>query len=489
MKNGIRSNRVAKWLKCFLVLFILLTTGFSELKAASDSTELKEIKLLRQKACAALQTDYDQTAARLRQDARFQGFQERLTRLETVVSLILKDLAIHRAAYVKRNLATIEGSVDEHLGKPTGAHKIMLDHQSAFSIALPLPAAETDQSLLREYYSGELKALNQAVWAKAQEYARGKETNEIRRLALILPMLHRVDEDWGDLDTEQLQTWIKQPKTLDVLEDFALNIRRPRTAYAFSLLPKPVTNADPNPKDFIDYLERSANLMLRGNDYPVALEFLNTAAKAAQESKLTERWAELKFRIAEVIHDTGSPQKAVDELGQIMNAAPSDNDYSKAVMLRLKYVFDSAEGRKQILTEAPVYRKDKRCEPYLPQILYMIWMVTREANDTDAVAGLEKEFLDKFPDHPLGANIFYATAMKSLSAGDYAEAARILQFIEYRYPTSRLIPTVQEIVAKMAKNRAIPGAKLIPPAATGRTSRDTPETPRKLGTKNTGDEF
>ena len=119
-------------------------------------------------------------------------------------------------------------------------------------------------------------------------------------------------------------------------------------------------------------------------------------------------------------------------------------------MLRLKYHYESQQYD-TIIEEAPTYQTDPRSKSYLPQILYISWVTHRRENRTDEAEQLQKTFLEKFPGHPLGADMFFASAMTALAASDYDEAQRLLDIIEYRYPESRILPKAKQIKNRIQK--------------------------------------
>ena len=453
MTSSSRTNRSNVANRMIATVLCALISSALPLWSADNSKEAKEVRLIRQNSCAALQADFDSTAARLKGDARFQAYQQRLTRLEAIATQILKDMAIHRAAYARRNLATIGNSSEEAAGEPAGSQKLMQDNQAAFAIALPLLAREPDSKLAQKYYSSAEAAFIKTVRTLAQGWARGKEMTEIHRLALVLPLLQVTDEGWTDNDTAQHAGWIKQPEGMKALEAWALSNRRPRTAYSFSLALRPANNTAPAPLEFVDYLEKGADLMMRNKDYPGGIAYLTLASRTAKDANLTDRWVEVRFRLVEVLNDTGAMPKAMDELGELMRATPTGDAYGKAALLRLKYLYGSANGNKQILAEAPGYRKDPRCASYIPQILYIAWVANRQTDNKAESDALEKEFLEKFPEHHLGADIFFASALKALAGANYDEALRILQFIEYRYPTAKVMSKVKSLEQTLTKNR------------------------------------
>jgi hypothetical protein len=464
MIGAIRSG---KFLRCTMSAMLALACGLN-CRPLVCADVYNEVRNVRQKASEQYKTGFNQLAQRLKADARFKEFQERLSRLEAVAALILKDLAIHHADYVRRNMAIIGDGADENASKSMGALKIFAENQAGFSTGVPLPEiAEADQNFLEEYYAVNLAALKKHVAAKAQEYAKGKDAPEIECLALVLPLLHCSDDLWSQNELDQLPTWLRRAEPRNVLMEFALKARRSRTAFMLSrTLDVPATDsskskldAPPGPvelEQYVNFLEKGADLMLRNKDWEKGLYYLDTASAAAHAAHLRERRTELRFRVAEVLNESGGPQKALDELEQLMRSESSDSDYGKAAMLRLKCLYALPDGNRQILAEAPAYMASPRCEKYLPQILYIAWSSSRNANKYDEAEVWRREFLNKYPAHPLGADIYFATAMSSLAAADYNGALRVFHFIEYRFPESKLMPRIKDIEQRLPIKPAVP---------------------------------
>src|SRR4051794_39939276 len=115
-------------------------------------------------------------------------------------------------------------------------------------------------------------------------------------------------------------------------------------------------------------------------------------------------------------------------------------------MLRLKYLYVAHRFR-DAAREAATYDADKRCKPYLPQILYLEWLTLRRLDRASDAKRAQATFFERFPENPLGADMYFADAMTAVAASDYDEALRQLEMIEARYATSKLIPRVKEIRA------------------------------------------
>ena len=436
----------------FVVGVLLLTAAF----ANAANPPQRDVDLIRKKACASLQQDYDQLAKKYSADPAFQNFQRRLTLITSTASAVLRDLAAHKAAFFNQSLATISPSKGQEVAA-IGAAKILTTCQDAQNIPLALPEDQVDAASLQTYYSAYLAGLNQTINARAQSAVRPEVANEVVRLLLIVPMLDRADENWHGSDIASLPTLVKNPKYIRSAEEYALQARHLRLAYLLSRFSKSTTApADVDPQAFLAYLKTSTDLMFRDKDYAAGQYCLESAIATAKAVGDQSAYADLRIRLTDVKAALGQHDQAAEDLKAIMADTTDANLYGKAAMLRLKHLYDlPSPDYKVILAEATLYRKDSRCQPYLPQILYMGWVTCRRdpASEKDE-SSWRQEFQQRFPDNPLAADMYFASAMTALASSNYDQALRVLQFIEYRYPNSRLVPKVQEIKRRLEATSA-----------------------------------
>ena len=110
----------------------------------------------------------------------------------------------------------------------------------------------------------------------------------------------------------------------------------------------------------------------------------------------------------------------------------------------MKYL--SKAGRfATVIQDAPKYHMDQRCKAQLPQILHIAWVAHRRESQPVPARRLQQSFLERFSDHPLAAEMYFASAMEALEGSDYDGALRLLKVVERRYPESRLIRKVKRI--------------------------------------------
>ena len=307
-------------------------------------------------------------------------------------------------------------------------------------------ASAADREFLRQYDRAALAAAAQDVWqsAAAVMTVERRDADEVVGLCLVLPFLGVADAEWTAAELEGLPDWMKQHHKLAMGEDFALHVCRPFTAFQFAGYRRRLQEASLKPPHYVDYLAEVAAKLVATGHYRPAIHCLRAAidqgSGSADEAKVTA----FRFRLAELFETLGHPQLAAAEMKQILQAYPNSQHRPRAAALRLKYLYGA--GRlDEIIREARTYQADERCKPRLAEIMYISWVSQRRQNLPAGAEGIRKSFLAKFPDHLLGADMYFAQAMTALAASDYEEALRLLEIIEYRYPTSRILPKAKQI--------------------------------------------
>jgi hypothetical protein len=429
-----------------LALAILVCTGFTPCVSARDAEAVRRI---RQQACAEYQSDYDRILSQYSKDKDVQAFQRKVVLLDDIVATVFRNLSSHRASYLNRKAALAGETAGESAGHTISALTLLTRNSAAFKNDLALAAlSSADQKVMQAYYAASVKGLNEAVWEEARTTTYGNAA-EVRRLSLVIPLLSCADEGWSERSIANLPSWLREKEVLSVLEEFAFAARYPRTAYACSQCLGP--HRRPSPEGYLDCLEQGADLMLRNREYPTGLYYLKLALEAALSTNSKERSISLRLRIAELMHDTGSPKEAIDLLRQILTDAAQDCHYAKAATLRLRYLFEE-HAFEQVVAEAIERVQDERCRECLPELLYIDWVANRRLLRFDEASELQKSFFEKFPAHPLGAELYYAAAMGLLARCQYTDALRVLRFIRHQYPESPFLPEVKRWEQRLIKS-------------------------------------
>jgi hypothetical protein len=143
---------------------------------------------------------------------------------------------------------------------------------------------------------------------------------------------------------------------------------------------------------------------------------------------------------------SASAKAAADEIQSIRSLCPDPADYARASVLHLKYLY-AAGQYSAMVADASADLNQPRCQSALPQIIYITWATCRR-HGMDA-APWSETFIERFPDDPLAAQIYLASAIDAIAQGKTQQASRLLEFIEYRFPQSKIIPQVRQVRARL----------------------------------------
>ena len=165
----------------------------------------------------------------------------------------------------------------------------------------------------------------------------------------------------------------------------------------------------------------------------------------------------IRFKLAEVLADIGKPAAAAQTLYPLIDryyeedlsstggiTAVSADTMARAVMLTSKYLYE-AKDFEALFTLSDKHRDTEAVGAYRPQVLYITWVAARRADRPHLAEIVRESFLTDYAAHTLAADIYFAEAMDALARSDYDAAQRLLEYIVYRYPESRLINRVEDI--------------------------------------------
>jgi hypothetical protein len=381
--------------------------------------------------------------------------QQRLAAMDNVADAVLGDLHLHHSAFLDQSLATVDGSSSPEADAPRliGAARIVETYRAAFQTLADSPAPNSaDRAAVEKYLDVGSQTLTTFIQSRARACLSvvGADAPEITRLSFVLEMLTTDPDQTPFARPPRLPTWMNHPKESRVLQTFAVQSGYPRIAFALSRASSTTAPADLS-AEYLSFLKHAADATLRSANNDAALVCLRDAITVAQSLKDDAQAPQLSFRMAEVLETVRGPQAAAVEMAQLRSRRANPDDYGRASMLRLKYLQEA--GQYDILiSEASADLNEQKCAAYLPQIMYAAWITARKHKPAEAESW-KKKFAQRFPDHPLAADIYFISATDALAAGDYEQARQILQFIEYRFPQSKLIDKVRTIREQLdAKN-------------------------------------
>ena len=127
-------------------------------------------------------------------------------------------------------------------------------------------------------------------------------------------------------------------------------------------------------------------------------------------------------------------------------------DPGQVEVRRLSQLYQ-AEVYDRVLTESGKSRDDSRFRNYRPQILYLQWVTNRRIENAAEAEVINAEFLQKYPEHGLAADMQFADAMTLLAQSDYSKAAEKLAMIESKWPDAKVAVKAREIRGKVESRK------------------------------------
>ena len=428
-------------------------------RTTAATYDAKQFAAYKRKALGVMEQRMSRIAESHQDDPALGWFMDRLKLIDKVGAMLVEGFQSAKTSTLDDILTNVvavppDASSREPVVVVMSAGDVLAEYQDAFAAGLPFPAVtKQEMAFLRRYYDATARAAGSYIAEHGRAFAAidTKSAPTILELCLVMPFLHIPDEKWSAGEIESFAEWMHSARNLASIEDFALRVRRPFTAYhAAQCRRKKDSPADQREQSYAEYLRQAAARMVEQREYHAGIHCMKIGIERARATEKPEVIVALRFQLAEVLSKAGHSQLSAQEIKRILDAHPESTDWGKAAMLRLKYLYE-AEQFDALTEEFPDYRLDKRCERYLPQLIYIAWVTHRRRNQTDQAVKLQAMFLKGHPRHPLAADMHFASAMTALAASDYNEALRSLEIIEYRYPKSRVAKKAVQIRQRLEK--------------------------------------
>jgi tetratricopeptide (TPR) repeat protein len=319
-----------------------------------------------------------------------------------------------------------------------------------------------EAKIARQYIDEALAAAEKFILIRAAELdAMGEGTVAAEWSSLVL-LLHHKDEDWNRKLIGSFPEWMRSMQSLKAAEYICLSVARPLAAY--QLWGYQVSGDREEVLELNSYLtnlHRRANACFGSKDFLKGIAIIKSIVVLSEAKGMIDEAVKSHFRLAEVYTMYGHSQMAADEMKLMMTDYPAHKEYGKAVLMRLRYLYQSGMYEK-ILEETPALLKEKASGNYHPQIIYIAWVTNRRQNKTMEADDLKKRFIRDYPNHPLCADMYFASAMELLAAGDYAGATQLLEMISERYEKTSIANKSREILAKLKESQKPPSGTPTP---------------------------
>jgi len=360
------------------------------------------------------------------------------------------------ASLLDAEAGSLQGTAPSAPTIPVGATQLLADYSAQFEKPLNLQSFGGDeQDTLLVYYKARIDAIAQYLNPRIRIAALGNKTLDPERLGLclVIPLLHTRDADWSPESSRRLPVWLAGKENRGVLETFCLRAGRPRSAYWFSTMG--LTSHAPDPAHLISYFDTNASRHMRNHELRPAEACLVAAVETAQQYGLSTQLHELQMRLLQFYADTDRDDVAANLAQELMGHAAAA-DFGKLSVNRLKFLC-GAKRFQTVIDEVPKYLSDPRTAEVRPQLLYTAWAANSQLASGSSLTKedpWERQFMQRFPNHPLGADICFAKAMRHLSEGQYDEARSILLFLQLHYPNSAAATKAKEIALQLQSANA-----------------------------------
>ena len=345
------------------------------------------------------------------------------------------------------------GAISKNKIKTESGLSILYNYERDFNSMINIGGlSEKNRVLVEEYFSSKIDEASNQIWKRCKVASAGNNASKFAafQFGLVIPFLAINDSDWDSKQIEKFPRWVKNGSNIKILEKIALDYQRIFTAYQLSLN---ITSkaGKPSRKGYIKYLRNIALDASKNKNHKIFMLCMQTAIDIAKDAKREKNVTSLIFQMAEGLNKMGKPADAAISVKNIWENTDDNKDYIKSLLLYLRYEFD-AKKYETLITEVPRFRDDKRMEPYIPRMDYIVWVSHGRLGNKETASKISKKFWADFPDHTLGADMYYSIAMEALAKSDTKEALRLFDIIVYKYPESRLIKIITGIQLKIRKS-------------------------------------
>jgi tetratricopeptide (TPR) repeat protein len=100
-----------------------------------------------------------------------------------------------------------------------------------------------------------------------------------------------------------------------------------------------------------------------------------------------------------------------------------------------------AQQFQEVLDECDKAEHDQRYSASEPRILYLQWVADRRLGHLEDANRAKQQFLERFPNQVLGADMYFAEAVNLLAHNEYKNARKIFILIESHYSGSQIAKT------------------------------------------------
>lgn len=337
---------------------------------------------------------------------------------------------------------------DQPPGAAADARQILSEYVADFRQPLPRPVvADDDVRILRQYYAAKASLASEFIAQRASIALATDRTaaGSLGELCLVMPLLHVSDDRWSGEQIRRLPDWLRTGGGLRRAESFALHFGRLRTAHSFALARREIEKPDAGELSYADYLSRAADRAADESNFAVSVQCLRELISIAAERDDTPAVIDARTRLSRALETVGHFQAAADEMKDVMDASP-DADLWRQAAVRFCVLTCRAKAHDAAAEAAGRLMTDERAHPIRAHLLYVRWISLRSADKPLKAQAARTEFLSRYGESILAADMHFVHAVDLLQKGRIEEATELLRRVRTRYPRSPLADKAEGIL-------------------------------------------
>ena len=437
-----------------VVIAVATVCAASSGSRAADRGSYEDSK---KQQCGAIEEEFQDVMKKLSKEAVRRTISERLERIDELAARLDKMLGAMESASLEGILGNVVGEAGPPQPKGETTLYVAIDLLEDFKPDLTEPIRlqemlKEDAEIVQRYCDARMRAAESHVRNRAElVYAAGDEGNSgLAELSVLLTFLRIPDAQWSSQDAAMLPQWLKERDKIEKIEQFAISDLRARTAYECFRYARgddkePATDTWQKRSGYLQAV--GENRITRDNVH-IGVRFLKAAAELAGSHGDPGGEAKVRYRLSQVYDQFGHKDLAAQECKTILDKYPEYEERPKIVMRRLVLLAGAGEYE-TIRQEATAYADEPALKTFRPNVLYVLWVAHRKREDTVAAEALYRRFVEEYPRCDLCADMMFAAAMEALAKGDYEQASRFLETIEYRYPKSKMVQRARSIRSRL----------------------------------------
>ncbi len=348
---------------------------------------------------------------------------------------------------------------DVPVALPPSAQELYWTHVSAFAAEPALEGLSAPPSaFLGGYY--DLQMQNSILKIGRQAMVADPKSVENACYAVVLPLLYLYGRDnaWGQLEPFLALFSADQ---LGVLWRFVLlQAERPG---ASAEIARHRAKALHTEFSLAGWASDAANACVADHRPDLARQSLQMAVDGTKDR---DQAVQLRLKIVECQAQCGDYAAAALTCQQMARDVPDHPLYGRIMATYFGYLAQDAKVD-PIITETEPALQDLRCQPYLPQILYLRWWALCKTNRQNEAAQIAQRLIEQYPQNACVAPVLLERATEALAHQQYDKCRTLLTRLTKDFPGTESAKRAEEILARFQSSGLQQGKDSLSPAKTG----------------------